>query len=177
MEEREIAERHLGKAKAGSTGVHVMRLPISGQNDGASTFLPPRLGAESPGPARHFPGVSCISSRGCPVFATPRRLEPELVHRVEEREGSGNRRSNLFSTPQSDTLQEVRRWPEFTHYKNGKITGNLGSDSPGPGVVNIADHDPFRPVSFLKRDVCHPPPATFVASKRSWRGNVGLRRT
>lgn len=63
------------------------------------------------------------------------------------------------------TSQVRRRWPLHTHVRDeGRISGNLGQDSPGPGTLNIANHDPFRAKSFLKTDVCQPPPASSLAS-------------
>lgn len=179
IEAQQTAEKYIGKLKAGSTGVHIMRLPISGNTDRAHAWFLTGLGAESPGPAGHFPNTSCLSSRGCPVFAMPNSLDSDLARNQRELiHSERNRGVKSFSTRQPKETQVLRRWPTFTHFRNGKISGNLGSDSPGPAVVSVADHDPFRPMSFLKKDVCHPPPIACKEAppKRRWRPNMGSRR-
>lgn len=185
IEERGAAEKHLGKARAGSTGVHVMRLPERPQDRSTACF-PTRLGTESPGPADHLASVSCISSRGAPVFAAPNALDCDHTDRGKTMKHVRNWRmewipaqkpkttSQTTSRAMPKAAQVLRRWPTFTHFRNGKISGNFGSDSPGPASVNIANHDPFRPMSFLKTEVCHPPP---LEKKSVARRNVEVRRS
>lgn len=139
-----------------------------------------RMGAASPGPARHFPDCSSISSRGCPVFASPTALDPAEweqrrpeqpppPHKLDKRQArskttQSHHRGNR-SCARPKTSQVHRRWPSYTHLKDeGRISGNLGQDSPGPGAVSVANHDPFRAKSFLRTDVCRPPPASSPAS-------------
>lgn len=156
-----------------------MRLPISGISDRASACFSTALGADSPGPAGHFPNISCLSARGCPVFAMPNALDSNPPpDQSELKKSERNCDVKACFTRQPKVTQVLRRWPTFTHYRNGKISGNLGSDSPGPAVVSVANHDPFQPMSFLKKDVCHPPlvASKAVASKRWWRRNMGSRR-
>jgi len=182
IKEREAADRHIGKAKAGTTGSHVMRHLVSskGERERPDGLFITRMGAASPGPARHFPNCSSISSRGCPVFASPTALDPaeweqrrpeqpSIPRKLDKRPARSktpqthNRISRSFARPK--TSQVHRRWPSYTHLKDeGRISGNLGQDSPGPSTVNVANHDPFRAKSFLRTDVCHPPPASSPAS-------------
>lgn len=144
-----------------------MRTLVSsrGEREGPDGCFVTRMGAASPGPASHYPNVSSISSQGCPVFAAPTALDAE---QWERRNKASSTNSNALSSRMSatpKTSQVHRRWPAYTHLRDGgRISGNLGQDSPGPGAVNIADHDPFRASSFLKMDVCHPPSASNAAS-------------
>lgn len=177
IEAKEVAEKHLGKARAGSTGVHVMRLPEKPWDRSTACF-PTRMGAELPGPADHFASVSSISSRGAPVFAAPNALDGDPPDRGKTVEHDRNWSMNwtaiekpkatlkTSSKAMPKAAQVLRRWPTFTHFRNGKVSGNFGSDSPGPASVNIANHDPFRPVSFLKTEVCHPPPLKKSVARR-----------
>ncbi|CAM9576947.1 unnamed protein product, partial [Hapterophycus canaliculatus] len=170
LKEQEAAEKLIGNAKAGTTGSPVMRLLLSGrgEREGPDGCFVTRLGAASPGPARHSPDVSSISSRGCPVFAAPMALDPndwDRQRQLAKPEASDPRKRLLRSFVRPKTCQVHRRWPAHTHVRDeGRISGNLGQDSPGPGTVNVANHDPFRPTSFLKTDVCYPPPASSPAS-------------
>lgn len=161
----------------------MMRLLVSskGERERPDACFITRMGAESPGPASHFPDCSSISARGCPVFASPTALDPsEWKQRRTERTLTTQKlekESARSKTPQTrcrltarsfarpKTSQVHRRWPSYTHLKDeGRISGNLGQDSPGPGIVNVANHDPFRAKSFLRTDVCHPPPPSSPAS-------------
>ncbi|CAM9673754.1 unnamed protein product [Scytosiphon promiscuus] len=172
LKEQEAAEKLIGPAKAGTTGSPVMRLLFSsrGEREGPDGCFVTRLGAASPGPARHFPDVSSISPRGCPVFAAPMALDPKDWDRKRQAVLSKtvDSREELSRTSvRPKTCQVHRRWPSHTHIRDeGRISGNLGQDSPGPGTVNVASHDPFRTTSFLKTDVCCPPrtasPASFT---------------
>lgn len=143
-----------------------MRLLSSsrGEREGPDGCFVTRMGAASPGPARHFPNSSSISSKGCPVFAAPTALDPAQWERQKVPEQP--RTPHLVrSNGRSKICQVHRRWPSYTHMGDGgRISGNLGRNSPGPGIVNIANHDPFRASSFLKKDVCHPPPASVAVS-------------
>eukprot|EP00752_Nemacystus_decipiens_P004294 g3923.t1 len=166
IKEREAADRIVLQAKAGATGAPVMRLLLSrrGEREGPDGCFVTRKGAASPGPARHFPNCSSISSKGCPIFAAPTAMDPS---EWERQNVPGDPRTPQLNgnNGRSKTSQVHRRWPSYTHMRDaGRISGILGQDSPGPGTVNIADHDPFRPRSFLKKDVCHPPPASVAAS-------------
>lgn len=171
--EREAADKITGKTKAGSTGAHVMRLLVSGgiERERPQGCFEIRMGAESPGPAQHFPIESCISRTGCPVFASPRPLDP----------ADWNRQKRL-KTPQAvgpgrpKVSQVHRRWPMYTHSKDGCISGTLGQDSPGPCAVSVADHDPFRATSFLKTGICHPPLATPGVDRFARQENTHFRR-
>ncbi|CAM9152109.1 unnamed protein product [Ectocarpus sp. 13 AM-2016] len=168
LKEQGAADKIVGKANAGTTGCPVIRTLVSsrGEREGPDGCFVTRMGAESPGPASHYPNVSSISSRGCPVFATPTALDAEEWERRNKSSNSKalhHQPAKMSAIPK--TSQVHRRWPAYTHLRDeGRISGNLGQDSPGPGAVNIADHDPFRASSFLKMDVCHPPPASNAAS-------------
>ena len=170
--EREAADKIIGKAKAGSTGAHIMRLLVSGgtERERPQGCFEIRMGAASPGPAQHFPTESSISRRGCPVFASPKALDPadwKRQKRLKAPQPVGSGRRKIY--------QEHRRWPMYTHFKDGCISGTLGQDSPGPGAVNVADHDPFRATSFLKTGICHPPLATPCMNRSSRQENKHLR--
>lgn len=155
LAERDAAEKHLGEAKAGTTGAPVMRLPISssGGRSAGGCFVT-RMGEASPGPGVHYPNTSSISPRGCPVFASPRALDSADWERLHESAGAHGIRS-LRVKPK--TFQVHRRWPAHTYSRDGLIRANLGQDSPGPGCVNVSDYDPFRQTSYIKTTVCHPP--------------------
>ena len=171
--ELDAAERHVRKAKAGSTGVHVMRLPISpaGERENTYGYFTIRKEEASPGPAQYFPRVSCISPRGCPVFAAPNVLD---LAGGENMEAAQTNRTTSRGGWRSKDSQVHRRWPTYTHYKDERVSGILGKDSPGPAVVNLASHDPFRPKSFLKMGVCWPPPITRSSASRSFEKAVFL---
>lgn len=144
-----------------------MRLLVSsrGEREGPDGCFVTRMGAASPGPARHSPNCSSISAKGCPVFAAPTALDPAEWERQKVPEQPRTPKLGRSNAARSKTSQVHRRWPSYTHNGDGgRISGNLGQDSPGPGIVNIADHDPFRASSFLKTDVCHPPSASAAAS-------------
>lgn len=171
--EREAADKLVCKTKAGSTGAHIMRMLVSGgtERERPQGCFEIRLGAESPGPAQHFPTNSCISRRGCPVFASPKALDPpdwERRKRIQSQRGAGSGRPKVS--------QVHRRWPMYTHSKHGCISSTLGRDSPGPGAVSVADHDPFRATSFLKTGICHPPLPTPLADRFARQENSHLRR-
>ena len=169
--EREAADKIIGKAKAGSTGAHLMRLLVSGgtERERPQGCFEIRMGAASPGPAQHFPTEYCISRRDCTVFASPIVLDPadwKRQRRLKIPQAVGSGRPKI--------PQKHRRWPMYTHFKDGCISGTLGKDSPGPGAVSVADHDPFRATSFLKTGICHPPLATPCVVSRQ--DNTNLRR-
>lgn len=156
LAERDAADKHLGKATAGSTGAPVMRLPMSSSGErGAGGCFVTRMGEASPGPAVHYPNTSSMSPRGGPVFASPRALDPADWETVHESAGThGTRRLRV----KPKTVH--RRWPVYTYSRDGRIRGKLGQDSPGPGCVNVSDYDPFRQTSHIKTTVCHPPSTT-----------------
>lgn len=168
------AENVLSKVTPGSTGVYLTRLPISSARErgGADGCFASRAGAASPGPAKYAPSVSCISPRGCPVFAAPKLTPPNTAN--EQRHSSPDN-CGTADRSRRKVCQGLKGWPTFTLLKNGKISGNLGEDSPGPGAVNVADYDPFRPTSYLKTGVCQP--YSSYTHKMRMRNNVkGLRR-
>lgn len=148
----ESADKHVGKAKAGSTGVPTMRLPVfpAGERENADGFFSARMRAASPGPAQHFPNISCLSPRGCPVFAAPKAVGP--------------RHQKALKPAQTLRTQGATR-PKNSYSSPGYVSGSLRQDSPGPATVNLADHDPFRPKSFLKIDVCCPPQTSSAAQR------------
>lgn len=163
--EREAAEKHIGKPKAGSTCTPVMRRPLSnvGERERADGCFVTRRGAASPGPGTHFPKTSAISPRGCPVFAAPNAVDTTDWKRRNEFE-----KHQGLTPGRPKSTQIHRRWPTYMHSKHGGISDNLRQDSPGPGLVNVAGYDPFRHTSFLKTDVCHPPPSTSAVCSFPW---------
>lgn len=177
--EHDAADKYLGKAKAGSAGVYVMRIPISKSGErGVNGYFETKMGAESPGPASHFPSVSSISPRGCPVFGTPKAMDLRDWERQENSEAP-----DVVIPPRpAKTAQVHRRWPFSSppiQLNNGRVPGSPGMDSPGPCTVNIANHDPFRPKSFLKTGICRPPsahPTEKKGHRLPWKENVYLRR-